>query len=649
MASASTAPGGDGFLSLRLERALDMQLRRRVGIRDWALAVLVVGIAQLTGVNAIGWVSFAILLCVGLTALATWIWVFPRLRQDHALWLEIWMNAMTAVATLGLVAASGGAESPYIFFYAFIVIFVATFVEIATARAALIALACLCALAPIAYDWEHATSGSFLPTIVVAVVAWAISGALVALKRISAVDAEFEARRLAYVDAMTGASTRRAIEEYEQLTDAAGLPLAAAYVRATAVGDVNRVGGHLAGDRTLQRIAGAMREASGPADQVTRLSGVEFAVLMPGADRGVAGAWIRRFRERLALADALAADSSHTAAIAGAAGGPNFAAALSSARSVLESANYGRTLPACEPPNDVERAEHLHEQLARADEIDKRPAIESVRAPSSVWLAIAVSASFGVLVGMTGGANSVWLSAVVLIATYFATFGSRNETIVATVAAFVAVLAAVLAHTPVSSVDQVRTLTVLVTILVLADTVQRNVRKLTVAERRAAELSLVDTQTALGNRSAFERDLIRELPRGRQDGDELAVIVLDLGDLSTIGERIGRASEEFALVSVAEGLRDAVGGEGALYRIGSEDFAVVLHARDEQQILALIRRCREELDLLLGANSPISVGPALAIRIGAAIWQHGMTAADLAAAAVADQASQPDSPVLAAD
>ena len=113
-----------------------MVLRRRVGMRDWVLAAIVVSIAQITGVNAIDWVPFCVLLAVAATALSLWGWVFPRLAPGHALTLEAWMNAATALAAAFLVAVSLGPESPYVFFYALLIVFVAAFVERSAVRVA---------------------------------------------------------------------------------------------------------------------------------------------------------------------------------------------------------------------------------------------------------------------------------------------------------------------------------------------------------------------------------------------------------------------------------------------------------------------------------------------------------------------------------
>jgi hypothetical protein len=226
MGTGSIGLRGDGFLTQRLERAFDMVLRRRVGMRDWVLAVVVVAIAQITGVNAIGWAPFAILLGVAALALSLWGFVFPRLGPNSALTLEAWMNAGTALAALFLVAVSQGPESPYIFFYALLIVFIAAFVERHRVRVVLITVSTLCALAPIAYDWDEAISGDFIPTIIVAVVVWLIVAALVALKRVSAVSAELEARRLGYVDQLTGAANRRALAQFADDLAVAEIPFA---------------------------------------------------------------------------------------------------------------------------------------------------------------------------------------------------------------------------------------------------------------------------------------------------------------------------------------------------------------------------------------------------------------------------------------
>jgi diguanylate cyclase (GGDEF)-like protein len=642
---------GNGFLSLRLEHALDLELRRRIGMRDWALAVLVVGTAQISGVIPIGWPAFFALLGVAIVAIGTWAWVFPRFTHDAALWTETAMNALTAFTLLGLIAASGGASSPYIFFYAFLIVYVAAFVERSEARIALIALASLCALAPIYYDWDAAGHENFIPTIVIAVCAWVAAGALIALKRSSAVKAELQARRLAYVDSLTGAATRRALDEYAALLSAAGQPFAIAYVHALGVEFVNRAAGHLAGDELLRRTTRAMRIASGPTDQVVRLGGTEFAVLLPQADAEAAKAWTRRLHERLMLENALVDSANVVTASAGSAAGGELAEMLVRAERSASSWEPDQEALAAARPSSSERAEHLRQQLERTEDGERRPVIESVDAPTAPWLAVIVAACFGVGVALTGGASSMLLSLAVLIVAYFAVFGSRFEAIVATGSTIVAMLVALLSQSPVSRTDQARTLTVLVAILILADTIQRNARAMSLAERRAAELSQVDIQTQLGNRSAFERELTQMIPQSSEmarsraekfDGVP-AVIAVGFVDLARLRTQLGEQGDDILLLEIAEALRNVV-GDGPAFRVGIDDFAVLLRAHHRQHVDEVIAVCEETIRESVRQGSGSDVERALELRFGGALWQQGMTGAELAAAAVADQMnSQPGS------
>lgn len=647
MGPDTTAARGDGFLALRLERVFDMELRRVIGMRDWMIAVVVVSVAQITGVNAISWVSFAALFATAVVALSLWYFLFPRLEVHRALELEVLMNAATTLAAFALVAVSGGPESPYVFFYAVLVVFVAAFVERSEMRLALIAFACLCAVAPIVYDWSGAVASDFIATIVVAVVVWIVSAALIALKRMSAVNAELRARRLAYIDALTGSANRRAVDEYAQVLDRAETSFGVAHVRVGGVEEINRAMGHFAGDEALRRVTGAMRDASLDVDQVARVGGVEFVALLPGADVEGARRWRTRFQERLEIANAAADDGARVVASVGCAAGGEVALAdaISAADDAAERLSDMSPVAAGPALTPAERAEHLRELLDDAYADAPALSIESVNAPTGPLVALPVALILAIAIALTGGGSSVLISLAILFVTYFATFGSRSETLVATLATGGAFVVALAVAGGVSSSDQTRALTILVTIAVIADTVQRNSRKLTIAERRAAELSLVDPQTGLKNRSAFERDLAAVIPRGsggasarsqRLEGPP-AVIALDVADFQGVRARLGHAGGELLLLEIAEALRDALTGVGEVYRIGSDEYATIIRAHHRQHVDDVAARCLDAVRDIGADERYAGRGVTVAFRYGGALWNEGMTAADLASEAVAEQ------------
>lgn len=640
---------GDGFLAKRLERVFDMVLRRRVGMRDWMLAVIVVAVAQITGENAIDWIPFVALLITSCTALAVWYWVFPRLDTRRALNLEAWMNAATAIAAFSLVAVSGGPQSPYVFFYALLIVFIAAFVERANVRIGLITLSAVCALAPIAYDWDGAVSSNFIPTIVIAVAVWLIAGALIAWKRGSTINAELEARRLSYVDPLTGAANRRAIEQFAEDMGRQGVPFALVIVRVGGIDEINRALGHFLGDEALRRITRAMRDASLEVDQVSRLAGAEFVVLLPGGDLAGAERWCSRFHERMEIANAATGDGSRVSARAGCAASADVSAKFSELLAAADQESRQLGGPSVAPPgvpaSPAERAALLREQMESQADMLRRTSLASVDAPTSALFTIPAAIGLGVLIAVTGGASSVFFSLMILVVAYVATFGSRVQTVLATVAMLVTGLIAVVVNTPVSSTDQTRTLTIAVLMAVIADTVQRNSRNLTIAERRTAELSLADPLTGLANRTAFERDLMAMLPRnaGAQQSRELklegppAVVALDLADFHSARARLGHKGADLLLVEVAEALRDALLEIGQAYRIGSDEYATIIRAHHMQHVDTVGAHCADALRALDSDGRYADQGLVLDFRIGGALWSEGMTAADLAATAIAEQ------------
>lgn len=633
-----------------------MVLRRRVGMRDWVLAVVVVAVAQVTGVNAIGWVPFFILLAVAAFALGLWGFVFPRLAPANALILEAWMNAGTALAAAFLVAVSTGPESPYIFFYALLIVFVAAFVERSELRIALIALASVCALAPIVYNWDEAVASDFIPTILIAVAVWLVAAALIALKRVSATNAELEARRLGYVDQLTGAANRRALGQYADQLTASEVPFALTIVRVSGLEEINRTLGHFVGDDVMRRVVAAMRDASIEIDQVARLGGAEFAVLLPGSDLTGAERWRARFHERLEISNASAADGSRVSGSAGCAASAESGTRLSDLLAVADAdaetiAERTVQVPGV-PARPAERAERLRAQMESQADDDKRPAISSIDAPTGPLISIPAAAIVGLLVAMTGGASSVLFSLAILVVAYIATFGSRRETLMATVAMIVSSLAAVIANVPVSNTEQTRALTILVAIAVLADTIERNSRKLMVSERRAAELSLVDPLTGLANRTAFERDLAMMMPLSatahqsrelKLDGPP-AVVALDLADFQYARQRLGHSGGDLLLVEVAEALRDALADIGTVYRIGGDEYATIIRSHHMQHVDAVGARCADALRALDGDGRYADQGVSIEFHVGGSLWSEGMTAADLAADAISHQTTTSRTP-----
>lgn len=93
---------------------------------------------------------------------------------------------------------------------------------------------------------------------------------------------------------------------------------------------------------------------------------------------------------------------------------------------------------------------------------------------------------------------------------------------------------------------------------------------------RLEEEAHVDPLTALLNRRALGRDLERELGRAGRYGRCLTVIMADLDGLKAVNDTEGHAAGDSLLRSMAAGLSDALRVGDEAYRVGGDEFVVML-------------------------------------------------------------------------
>lgn len=113
------------------------------------------------------------------------------------------------------------------------------------------------------------------------------------------------------------------------------------------------------------------------------------------------------------------------------------------------------------------------------------------------------------------------------------------------------------------------------------DRLGRLVDRALVAATRAAtdelqRAAFSDPLTGCANRRALERDLERELARCARAELDLSVVALDVDGLKAINDSEGHAAGDRTLLLLVETLRRALRGLDGVYRIGGDEFIVVL-------------------------------------------------------------------------
>lgn len=127
---------------------------------------------------------------------------------------------------------------------------------------------------------------------------------------------------------------------------------------------------------------------------------------------------------------------------------------------------------------------------------------------------------------------------------------------------------------------------------------RERLRELAQLARRAE----CDPLTGLRHQRPFE-DRLRASQPGRT-----AVLALDVDRFKWINDQFGHEAGDAALVNLASALQRALPSSGDLYRIGGDEFAVVIDAADETKIAEVAERL---LAAARAAGHPISIGAAV--------------------------------------
>jgi diguanylate cyclase (GGDEF)-like protein len=106
-----------------------------------------------------------------------------------------------------------------------------------------------------------------------------------------------------------------------------------------------------------------------------------------------------------------------------------------------------------------------------------------------------------------------------------------------------------------------------------------------------------DPLTNLLNRRSFVQHLDAEVARSRRYERPLALVIFDLDELKTVNDTHGHAAGDEAIKAVADALRATIRTGDNAFRIGGDEFAVLLAEANEQEAVAAAQRIADQLQL----------------------------------------------------
>src|SRR5579863_4840274 len=105
-----------------------------------------------------------------------------------------------------------------------------------------------------------------------------------------------------------------------------------------------------------------------------------------------------------------------------------------------------------------------------------------------------------------------------------------------------------------------------------------------------------DALTGLYNRRLFDEYFDKELNRAKRYGQHLAVVILDLHKLKDVNDRAGHLQGDQVLQLAATTLRKTLRASDFAFRIGGDEFALLLPQTDPEQAVTLCRRVRVQYE-----------------------------------------------------
>ena len=102
-----------------------------------------------------------------------------------------------------------------------------------------------------------------------------------------------------------------------------------------------------------------------------------------------------------------------------------------------------------------------------------------------------------------------------------------------------------------------------------------------------------DVLTGVGNRRGFEEAAERTLALAARHGHEVSVVVVDVDGLKAINDSLGHQAGDDHLKALADALRAEVRAEDELFRIGGDEFAVVMPFCSAHGAAESLERVRE--------------------------------------------------------
>ncbi|MFT5709301.1 MAG: diguanylate cyclase (GGDEF)-like protein/PAS domain S-box-containing protein [Oceanospirillaceae bacterium] len=138
------------------------------------------------------------------------------------------------------------------------------------------------------------------------------------------------------------------------------------------------------------------------------------------------------------------------------------------------------------------------------------------------------------------------------------------------------------------------------------------------------KLANIDKLTGLLNRRSYDEILTNQINLAARNKYPMVLAILDIDYFKRFNDLYGHPEGDVALSRLSELLKKCMQrANDYVFRIGGEEFALIISGIEEEKILSFLNSVREEVKALNIANKNSSISPYLTVSIGASVLNQG--------------------------
>ncbi len=130
----------------------------------------------------------------------------------------------------------------------------------------------------------------------------------------------------------------------------------------------------------------------------------------------------------------------------------------------------------------------------------------------------------------------------------------------------------------------------------VADEFNHMIRQIHASEKILADMAHLDTLTAIGNRRAFDQAFNEQRIEVLRHGQALSMLAVDIDHFKRINDSWGHAVGDDVLRAVARAIRESLRPTDMAFRMGGEEFAILLPRTDSSKAVEVAERLRRAIE-----------------------------------------------------